>query len=404
MTKIFKHVSYYILFFFWFYNISWRVLDISVGMAYAMISNYGKSNRSLSAAAGVLRGYNSVYPLSNLEKEHLRLLIACRLACSVTLGAYSYKQNPDNQYLLFHAEPAWRSLELVWSYDKERREQMGQAMNFLFDQACLHSSSHAKVVSCYDLVIPDPDVADLLESVRIKFGDPVEPPPRKKQKVSDADNRKNAPTTTITFVTGSAKKLEEVKRILESSKSNAGGEVNDTSNNNKGYQLTNQRLDDLKELQGKPIDIARDKCLAASEKIGGAVITEDTSLCFNALNGLPGPYVRWFMESCGLEGLNKMIAAFDDKTGYAQTVVAFSPGPGHDPVVFDGRTNGKIVPPRGSGSFGWDPIFEPTQGNGKTYAEMTAKEKDVISHRGRSFQQLRDYLDKSWGSEMREQS
>lgn len=45
------------------------------------------------------------------------------------------------------------------------------------------------------------------------------------------------------------------------------------------------------ELQGEPEDIAREKCKLAVAKVGGAVITEDTCLCFNSLNGLPGPYM-----------------------------------------------------------------------------------------------------------------
>jgi Ser/Thr protein kinase RdoA (MazF antagonist) len=47
-------------------------------MAYGMLSSYGKCNRSISAAAAVLRGYHSVYPLADMELEHLLLLIACR--------------------------------------------------------------------------------------------------------------------------------------------------------------------------------------------------------------------------------------------------------------------------------------------------------------------------------------
>jgi len=358
-------------------------------MAYGMVSSYGKSNRSLSAAAGLLRGYNSVYPLTDTEKEHLRLLIACRLACSVTLGAFSYKQNPENEYLLLHAEPAWKSLELIWPYDLDRREQIGHATKHLFEQACLYSDSHSKIVSCFDLVIPDPDVADLLESVRIKFGEPLanHSRPQKKLKASSTTGNVKNGIPVITFVTGSAKKFEEVKRILGSGPDDV-----------KRYELTNQEVKFLPELQGKPMDIARAKCLAAVEKIGGAVITEDTSLCFNALNGLPGPYIKDFLKSCGLDGLNKIIEAFDDKTGYAQTVVAFCPGPGHDPVMFDGRTTGKIVPPRGPPDFGWDPIFEPTHGDGKTYAEMSASEKDATSPRSRAFLPLRDYLESSWDS------
>lgn len=57
---------------------SWRVLDISIAMAYGMLSSYGKCNRSISAAAAVLRGYHSVYPLADMELENLLLLIACR--------------------------------------------------------------------------------------------------------------------------------------------------------------------------------------------------------------------------------------------------------------------------------------------------------------------------------------
>ena len=339
-------------------------------MAYSMLSVYGKANRSISAAAGMLRGYNSVYPLNSLERKHLVLLMACRLACSVTLGAFSYQQNPTNKYLLLHAEPAWKALEMIWCYDVTRRQQMTEALNRVFDQACLYSDSRQKYLECHDLVLPDPDIFDLLQSVRVSFDEDVSEKPRKKPKLT------NGETQMITFVTGNAKKLEEVQRILGP---------------NLPFPLKNQKID-LPELQGDPISIAREKCTTAVEKIGGPVIIEDTSLVFNALNGMPGVYIKWFLDSCGHDGLNKMLAGFPDKSGYAQTVVAFCSGPGKEPVVFDGRTTGIIVPARGELAFGWDPIFEPDEGQGKTYAEMSKDEKDAISHRSRAFAKLRDYL------------
>lgn len=373
---------------------SWRVLDASVAMAYAMLSTYGKANRSLSAAAAFLRGYHAMYPLSDVERKHLPLLMACRLACSVTLGAFSLQQNPGNTYLLLHAEPAWRALELLWPSDPDDRAAMTHACHKLFDQACLYSNPREKVVTCYDLQCPDPTVADLLVSVRVTSfersstapapaptKDSTEEPPTKKQKVSSNG------LPVITFVTGNAKKLEEVERILKP-------DQNDRAPDKLlQYKLTNEKVD-LPELQGEPIAIAREKCLAAAEKVGGPVITEDTSLCFNALNGLPGPYIKWFLDSCGHDGLNKMLGSFEDKTAYAQTVVAFCAGPGNEPIIFDGRTSGKIVPARGKLDFGWDPIFEPNEGDGKTYAEMSKEEKDSISHRSRAFAQLRDYMNK----------
>lgn len=352
-------------------------------MAYGMLTTYGKANRSISAAAAILRGYNSVYPLTDTERKHLVLLIACRLACSVTLGGFSYQQNPANEYLLLHSEPAWKALELIWGYDGEQRANLTAAYDRVFQQACLYTDSRETIITCYDLVMPDPTVADLLQSIRVRSTDyTVEAKPLKKRKLTGSiANGNNDPV--ITFVTGNAKKLEEVKRIL-----GMGEEQSELP-----YHLTNAKID-LPELQGEALTIAREKCMVASEKVGGAVIVEDTSLCFNALNGMPGVFIKWFLDSCGHEGLNRMIADYDNKSAYAQTVVAFSPGPGHDPVLFDGRTTGKIVMPRGKLDFGWDPIFEPDEGGGKTYAEMTKEEKDAISHRSRAFAQTREYLRK----------
>ena len=81
----------------------------------------------------------------------------------------------------------------------------------------------------------------------------------------------------VTFVTGNAKKLEEVRAIL--------GESLPVS-------LVSQKLD-LPELQGEPEEISAKKCELAATEVGGPVFVEDTSLCFNALNGLPGPYIKW---------------------------------------------------------------------------------------------------------------
>jgi len=81
----------------------------------------------------------------------------------------------------------------------------------------------------------------------------------------------------ITFVTGNKNKLEEVKQILSSH-----GEASTP------FEITNKKID-LPELQGRdPVKIAKEKCRLAAKNINGAVFTEDTSLCFNALNGLPG--------------------------------------------------------------------------------------------------------------------
>ncbi|KAG7351103.1 ribokinase [Nitzschia inconspicua] len=194
----------------------------------------------------------------------------------------------------------------------------------------------------------------------------------------DSVKRQKMSKPTITFVTGNKKKLEEIKQILSK-----GSEI--------PYEITNQKLD-LPELQGDPIEIAKEKCRQAAKQVNGPVFTEDTSLCFNALNGLPGPYIKWFLDQCGHEGLNKMLDGFTDRSAYAQTIVAYTTGTEEEVHVFDGRTKGKIVSPRGSLDFGWDPIFEPDEGEGKTYAEMSKDFKNSISHRGRAFEKFRAFL------------
>ncbi|CAE7513156.1 unnamed protein product [Symbiodinium sp. CCMP2456] len=238
----------------------------------------------------------------------------------------------------------------------------------------------------------------------------------------------------IVFVTGNAKKLEEVKHILSS-----GAEE-------LPFEVTSQKVD-LPELQGsstqekaggvvrvvrvqkcakavysdvalagnrlgKCQEIAVAKCRLAAvarhtcadpasvsescvsavqaqaqEHVKGPVMCEDTSLCYHALKDLPGPYIKWFLEKLGHEGLNKLLAGYEDKSAYAQCLFTLCAGPGKEVRVFDGRTEGKIVE-----DFGWDPVFEPLEGEGKTFAEMAKDAKNAISHRGRALQQLRTWL------------
>ena len=180
---------------------------------------------------------------------------------------------------------------------------------------------------------------------------------------------------TVTFVTGNENKLREVCAIL--------GE-------DAPFALE-ARAVDLPELQGEPEDIAREKARLAARSVGGPALVEDTSLCFVALGGLPGPYVKWFLDKLGHEGLNNLLAAYPDKSAYAQCVFAYAEGPEASPVAFVGRTEGRIVPARGPTDFGWDPVFEP-EGGAETYAEMDKAAKNKISHRYRALDKFRAFM------------
>mmetsp|Transcript_14358 Transcript_14358/g.21286 ORF Transcript_14358/g.21286 Transcript_14358/m.21286 type:complete len:797 (+) Transcript_14358:35-2425(+) len=190
---------------------------------------------------------------------------------------------------------------------------------------------------------------------------------------------KNEGRKNLIFVTGNVNKLKEVKKIM-------GNELK--------YNLTNCKLD-LPEFQGEAEEIVRQKCLTATERINGTVIVEDTSLGFSALNDLPGPYIKWFLDKIGHEGLNKILSAFEDKSAEAKCLFALCEGRGEPVYIFEGNCQGKIVLPRGPGEFGWDPVFEPKEGKGKTFAEMGKEEKNAISHRFKALQKLKEFLNKS---------
>eukprot|EP01120_Amphizonella_sp_Union-15-10_P015182 TRINITY_DN773_c0_g1_i2.p1 TRINITY_DN773_c0_g1~~TRINITY_DN773_c0_g1_i2.p1 ORF type:complete len:238 (-),score=57.27 TRINITY_DN773_c0_g1_i2:35-655(-) len=177
----------------------------------------------------------------------------------------------------------------------------------------------------------------------------------------------------LVFVTGNQNKLKEVQAIL-------GDHITIVAN-----------AIDLPELQGEPEEISKQKCKLAAKKLGGPVIVEDTCLCFNALSGLPGPYIKWFLDKLGHEGLNKLLFAFEDKSAYALCTFSYCSDSKSEPITFSGKTPGKIVPARGPHDFGWDPIFQP-DGFEETYAELDKDVKNSISHRRKALDKLKEFL------------
>ncbi|XP_071868128.1 inosine triphosphate pyrophosphatase [Bombus fervidus] len=180
----------------------------------------------------------------------------------------------------------------------------------------------------------------------------------------------------IVFITGNAKKLEEFVAIL---------------GNDFPREIQSRKLD-LPEYQGAMEDICCHKCRTAADIVKGPTIIEDTCLCFNAMKGLPGPYIKWFVDKLGPEGLYQMLHGWEDKTAEAICTFAYCDGGPEDPVLmFHGSTQGTIVSPRGSRDFGWDACFQPL-GSDKTYAELPTDVKNQISHRSKALEKLKHYL------------
>ncbi|HMC23516.1 MAG TPA: non-canonical purine NTP pyrophosphatase [Thermoanaerobaculia bacterium] len=149
----------------------------------------------------------------------------------------------------------------------------------------------------------------------------------------------------------------------------------------------------LPEIQAADVeDITRYKLEIARTKGYHRLVVEDVSLGFDELGNFPGPYVRWLLEAAGGKGLAAIAYALNNRAAKAQCCVAYWDGEeGH---VFRGECIGEVlVEPRGTQNFGWDPWFQP-HGSTKTFAEMTAEEKDRISHRGDAYRKLAAHLEK----------
>jgi inosine triphosphate pyrophosphatase len=89
-------------------------------------------------------------------------------------------------------------------------------------------------------------------------------------------------------------------------------------------------------------------------------------------------------------GLNKLLHGFEDKSAYALCIFAYGE-PDGEIKLFHGRTDGRIVDPRGPKTFGWDPCFQPN-GSDQTYAEMPKELKNTLSHRFKALEALKSYL------------
>ena len=146
---------------------------------------------------------------------------------------------------------------------------------------------------------------------------------------------------------------------------------------------------------------ARLKAVAIVEATGEAAVADDTGLEVDALDGAPGVHsARFAGESASYaDNVNKMLESLADHPAAGERTarfrtVALARFPDGSEVIAEGVVDGWMsTASRGAGGFGYDPLFVPDEGDGRTFAEMTPDEKHAVSHRGRAFRALRDLLE-----------
>lgn len=140
---------------------------------------------------------------------------------------------------------------------------------------------------------------------------------------------------------------------------------------------------------------ARIKALALVTVTGEGAVADDTGLEVDALGGAPGVRTaRYAGESASYDdNVAKLLEALAgrglEERGARFVTVAIARFPDGSELVAEGVARGRIaLAARGALGFGYDPVFEPEGGAGRTFAEMAPAEKDAISHRGRAFRAL----------------
>lgn len=143
------------------------------------------------------------------------------------------------------------------------------------------------------------------------------------------------------------------------------------------------------EIQDNDIEnIAVASALDAVKRCRLPIIVEDAGLFIEALKNFPGPYSSYVFQTIGTAGILKLMKDIDNRDAYFHSVVAFC-RPKEKPITFHGRIEGTIVhEERGKRGFGFDPIFAPLKGDGKTFAEMETVEKNRFSHRARALREF----------------
>ena len=166
---------------------------------------------------------------------------------------------------------------------------------------------------------------------------------------------------------------------------------------------------DYTEIQSPDIGtVAAHGAREVYREAGEPVLVDDAGLFVDALEGFPGPYSSFVEDTLGIERVQRLVAEEETRRAAFRCVLAYCDGEefeaSPDPVdrenralaaagdgsdedtgvpvkLFEGTVRGRIVPARGEGGFGYDPIFEH---EGTTMAEMGVDEKNAISHRGRA--------------------
>lgn len=155
--------------------------------------------------------------------------------------------------------------------------------------------------------------------------------------------------------------------------------------------------DDIPETADTLEGNALQKARYVKQHFGYDCFADDTGLMVDALDGAPGVYSARYAGPGHDSAANmaKLLSEMEGKTDRrARFVTVIALIEGDRETTFEGCVEGHILTaPDGNAGFGYDPVFAPDEADGRSFASMSAEEKNAISHRGRATRRLMEYLD-----------
>ena len=157
-----------------------------------------------------------------------------------------------------------------------------------------------------------------------------------------------------------------------------------------GRPIKHHKLD-LDELQSLDLhEVVEHKARQAYQVLKQPVLVEDASMTFLAMGRLPGTFIKWFLEELGHDGLLRLVNSLPSPEAVGRVCYALCDG--RSVKIFEGEMRGKIAKEaRGSGGFGFDPIFI-NDGYNITRAEMSEEDYAKSSHRTIAMAKLKEHL------------
>ena len=185
---------------------------------------------------------------------------------------------------------------------------------------------------------------------------------------------------TIYFITGNNYKFNEIEKMFQKEKIS--------------YMLRQNTIDTT-EIQATSIkEVALFKLNSVKGKLNNSYFIEDAGFFIDIpLNGFPGVYSKFVLNTIGNKGILKLIDNFKNTKAHFETVIALYFQPMNKTFLFEGTVEGKVSETiRGTNGFGFDPIFISNEIPTNTFAELTTEEKNTVSHRGKAWKKLIEFL------------